>query len=58
MYAITHNLFFKRNPVLITELKRVPEIVLYIHYNKLVKVPLMLVHYRKILHTSVVSRQI
>jgi len=32
--------------------------VLCIHYNKPVKVPLTLVHYRKILHAGMVSRPI
>jgi len=36
----------------------VPEIVLCICYNKPVKVLLMLMHYGKILHVGVVSRQI
>ena len=33
------------------------EIVLSIHYSKPVKVPLMLMPYRKTLHVGVVSRQ-
>ena len=36
----------------------VPEVTLCIHYNKPVKVLLMLVHYGKLLYVGVVLRQI